>query len=96
MNAQQIAETAASLVGGDRAVTHGDMVVSHGNIAGMWSAYLGCIGVRVELSARDAAMMMALVKVARSTHGAHNPDDYVDLAGYAAVAGEIASREVRE
>jgi hypothetical protein len=34
--------------------------------------------------------MMTLLKVARTKIGSHNPDDYVDGAGYMAIAGEIA------
>ena len=35
--------------------------------------------------------MMALLKVARTKLGNLNKDDYVDGAGYLAIAGEIAS-----
>lgn len=35
-------------------------------------------------------MMMALLKIARIRNGRYSADSYVDLAGYAACAGEIA------
>lgn len=93
MNAQEIAAKAADLVGGDRAKTHGDKVENHQNIAALWNAYLGWrLGEGGLLTPRDIALMMALLKIARTKGGSHNPDDYIDLAGYAAVAGEIAER----
>lgn len=87
--AEHICSKAAQLVGGDRAKTHGDKIENHQNIAALWNAYLGW-GIETPLTAQNVAMMMALVKVARTKLGSHNPDDYVDLAGYAGVAGEIA------
>jgi hypothetical protein len=89
--AERIAQKAASLVGGDRQATHGDKAENHQNIADLWNAYLG--GRLPLLTARDVALMMALLKIARTKIGQHNIDDYLDLAGYGAVAGEIAERE---
>ena len=40
----------------------------------------------------DVAIMMALFKVGRiTTAGEFTADSYVDCAGYAAIAGEIAT-----
>jgi hypothetical protein len=36
--------------------------------------------------------LMLLLKIARSTAGRTNADDYTDMAGYAALAGECAQR----
>jgi hypothetical protein len=85
MKATEIAAEAARIVGGDRARTHGDKTTNHTNIATLWSAYLG-----VPITATQAAVMMVLLKAARTKAGAFNPDDYVDMVGYAACAGEIA------
>ena len=93
--AKKIAATAARLVGGDRARKHGDKLVNHGNIAALWSAYLARRGAAVTLTPADVALMMVLLKVARTLSGAHNPDDYIDAAGYAACAGEIAAIAAR-
>lgn len=94
MKASEICATAAELVSGDRQTTHGDKKENHENIAKLWSAYLA---IRREpgapLDAQDAALMVALLKIARTQTGSHNIDDYVDLAGYAGVAGEIAETE---
>lgn len=89
MNASEICRTAASMVGGERHNQHGDKVENHQNIARLWNAYLG---PRLDdhLSALDVALMMALLKIARTKSGTHNVDDYVDGAGYLGCAGEIA------
>jgi hypothetical protein len=95
MKAHEIAERAASLVNGDRNHTHGEAKQNHANIAAHWNAYLhsrwpGCM---VNLTPRDVACMMVLLKVARTCLGAHNLDDYVDAVGYASIAGDIAERD---
>lgn len=91
MTASRICGKAASLVGGDRAKTHGDKTENHRNIARSWTAYLhDKLRPGVELSEVDAALLMALLKVERTKTGTFNPDDFIDLAGYAGVAGEIA------
>jgi len=94
MKAADICARAAELVGGDRENTHGNKVENHQNIARLWNAYLGWrLGDGCLLGPRDVALMMCLLKIARTKLGAHNPDDYLDLAGYAGVAGEIADQE---
>lgn len=91
-NAQVICEKAAALVSGDRQQTHGDKVENHQNIADLWNGYGVCIGNK-PVTPKDVALLMALLKIARTRAGSFNLDDYVDLAGYAGVAGEIALRE---
>lgn len=89
----EVCAKAANLVGGDRQKTHGDKVENHQNIASLWNAFLGYrILENNHLTPRDVALMMALLKIARTKSGSHNLDDYVDLAGYAGVAAEIAER----
>lgn len=78
-------DNALNILTGDRQKTHGDKIRNHCNIASLWSAYLGR-----EITARDVALMMTLLKVARTKTGSHNADDYVDGIGYIAIAGEIA------
>lgn len=86
-----VCDRASRLVGGDRAKQHGDKVDNHQNIAALWNAYLGW-RLTGWLEPKDVALMMALLKIARTKSGSHNLDDYVDLAGYAGVAAEIAER----
>lgn len=74
----------AMIITTERNKTHGDRITNHGNIAQLWSWYL-----KKEVTAYDVAMMMALLKVARTKTGNHNKDDLVDSLGYLAIAGEI-------
>lgn len=94
MRSADVLAEASKLVGGDRQKTHGDKLTNHQNIARLWSAYLlNRLHPDAELSPLDVALMMALLKISRTQLGDHNPDDYIDLAGYAGVAGEISSQE---
>jgi hypothetical protein len=95
MNAEQIAQRAAQLVGGDRAKAHGDKVLNHKNIAAVWNGVLEAAGKSpaAPLNAHDVANLMEALKIARRYAGAVNVDDYIDGAGYAAVAGEIKLRK---
>lgn len=86
-HAAEVVGHAAELVGGDRASQHGDKVENHQHIAALWSAFL-----ERPITADQVALMMVLLKVARTKTGRLNRDDYVDMAGYAGVAGEIMGR----
>ena len=90
MNAADLLTAAADLVSGDRAQQHGDMLLNHENIATMWNAWLS---IRREPAAPakpyDVAIMMALVKIARTQSGDANDDDLTDAAGYLAVASQV-------
>ena len=76
-------EKAIELVDGQRAIDYGDKTLNHQNIANLWNAYLG-----MNISAHDVAICMLLVKVARLKN-MHTEDSYIDIAGYAGIAGEI-------
>lgn len=93
MKATAILMDAHKLVGGDREGSHGDKTVNHLAIAAIWNGYLLArthSGKPPSLTALDVANMMEALKIARRLNGRHNDDDYVDGAGYAACAGEIA------
>lgn len=45
----------------------------------------------MKFTAKDVAVMMALMKIARIKTGTGTADCFVDLAGYAACGGEIAT-----
>tara|TARA_R100001594_G_scaffold620_2_gene2489 strand:+ start:135 stop:428 length:294 start_codon:yes stop_codon:yes gene_type:complete len=79
---------ATRLVGTDREKDYGDKVENHKNIARLWSAYL-----EVPIEAHDVAIMMALLKIARTKLGAVSKDTYIDMSAYSAIAGEIKFRE---
>ena len=79
---------AVKLVGGDRQRDYGDKVVNHSNIARLWSAYLD-----IPIQAHDVAILMALLKIARTKLGAVSKDTYTDMSAYSAIAGEIKFKE---
>jgi hypothetical protein len=91
MKAPHICHLAADLVGGERDRTHGTKRRNFENIARLWSAYLANRPYPLPLRPDEVGDLLELMKVARRQHGAHNLDDYIDAAGYAACAGEIAS-----
>ena len=70
---------------------YGNPEDSFSAIAELWTAYTG-----VTFTAHDAAMMMALLKVARIKGGAGSEDSYVDLCGYAALAADMWRQEKGE
>ena len=75
----------------DRQATHGSPEDNFRVIGQFWSAYLNH-----EIKPTDVAMMMALLKVARYRNNPSHSDNAIDLAGYAAIAGELgASSESR-
>lgn len=90
MRAGDIATKAAELVGGDRERQHGSKADNFSRIAAMWNAWLA---IRREpdtpLNAHDVGIMMSIMKAARTQSGSYNPDDAVDMVGYAACAGEV-------
>lgn len=90
MKAHDFCLIAANLVSGDREATHGNKIDNHQNIANLWNAYLR---LENKISAKDVALMMGLLKIARTQTGTYNKDDFIDLAGYAGCAGEIAALE---
>lgn len=85
---QEVLRKAVDLTGGDRAKQHGNKLENHENIAALWSAYLG-----QKLTAHDAAVMMVLLKCARTKTGSYNLDDYVDMAGYSGIAAEVYAED---
>ena len=82
---------AHTLVGKDREKDYGDKVKNHENIAKLWSAYKD-----TEITAHDVAIMMTLLKVARTKLGAVSEDTYIDMSAYGAIAGEIKFKEPKE
>ena len=85
MTRMDVLEAAGKCVCGQREQDYGSPERNFKTIADLWSVYTG-----IEISPVDVAMMMALLKIARVKGGGGTGDSYVDLAGYAACAGEIA------
>lgn len=85
MKRDEILDTAKSLISGDRDEQHGDAQKNFGLIATYWSAHLD-----TDVTATDVAVMMTLLKLARTKSNAMNVDNWVDGCGYMALGGEIA------
>lgn len=91
MDCKETLTKALELTGGDRAKQHGNKRDNHQNIANLWNGYLLNLGMAQHrvLTPHDIALMMVLLKIARTASGSINPDDYVDGAGYMGVAAEV-------
>lgn len=82
-----ILDRAKAIVTGEREKQYGKPEDNFAIIAELWGAYTG-----YKFSPVDIAMMMALLKVARIKTGDYLADNYVDICGYVACAGEIAGK----
>lgn len=85
MTRKEILDEARRCVCGEREEDYGSPESNFNCIANLWTAYTGNLH-----TAKDVAMMMALMKIARIRSGT-KMDSFVDLAGYAACAGEIVT-----
>lgn len=83
-------KAAAECVCGSREEDYGSPEDNFAVIAALWTAYTGA-----DVTPKDVAMMMALLKIARAKSGS-KPDTYIDLAGYAACGAEISAREPKK
>jgi len=87
MNRGEILQEAARLTAKDRQNIYGDPRNNHVRIADLWTTYL-----EHQITPQQVAICMALVKIARLME-TETEDSFVDLAAYAAIAGEIATNE---
>lgn len=88
MSRDEILQTACDLINGDRAREYGDAYLNHARIAALWTTYIR--SKPDDLTPVDVAMMLVLMKVARSIETPKD-DSFIDIAGYAALAGEMAN-----
>ena len=87
MTRTEILATAEKMVNGDRQTDYGTPENNFQTIANLWDIYLSTMTNR--LTGKDVAAMLALLKIARIASGHAKPDNWIDLAGYAACGGEI-------
>lgn len=87
MKRADILATASEYVTQDRAATHGDAENNFRRIADLWNAYIGVSTI----APADVAVMLTLMKAARIRSNPQHADNWVDMAGYAACGGEIAT-----
>lgn len=95
----EILESAKKCVCGEREQEYGEPEDNFETIGLLWGIYLRAahpelktVFAQNDVTPKDVAMMMALLKVARASNG-DKLDSFVDLAGYAACAGEIATQQ---
>lgn len=96
MDRKTTLEEAIKIVCSDRNKQYGEPEDNFSKIADLWEAYLvgKCVapGADVSIIAEDVAIMMCLFKIGRmATAIDQKADSFVDLAGYAACACEIAT-----
>lgn len=82
-----VLDEAKNVINGDRQDMYGNPEDSFKLIAKYWSTYL-----EVDITARDATLMMVLFKLAREKNQ-HKRDNIVDAAGYLGILGDMESNE---
>lgn len=76
---------AAFAVNGDRDETYGAPEDNLGRIAAYWTVLFA-----TEITPGKVALALALVKIARTQHTPTHADNWIDLAGYAAIGAEVS------
>ena len=91
MTKEEILIKARDLVSTDRNKTHGDAYKTHADIAEYWNIFLDDkLKAMANITPSDVAIMMILLKISRNNKGEKfNIDNFIDMCGYAAIAGEI-------
>lgn len=91
MTRAEILKAAERCVCTDRNQKYGEPEDNFRTISMLWSVYLCARGMDQPLGAADVGAMMALFKLGRIATGGDKADNFIDLAGYAACAGEIST-----
>ena len=98
MTRPEILDAAKKCVCGEREQDYGTPENNFETIGLLWGVYLKAAHPQLQkvigvngIAPKDVAAMMALLKLARIAAGS-SPDSFIDLAGYAACAGEIATQ----
>lgn len=99
MKRAEILEAARVCVCGEREQDYGKLENNFETVGLLWGVYLRAAHPEFakvmainHINAKDVAVMMGLLKVGRIATG-NKEDNFVDLAGYAACAGEVAAAE---
>lgn len=91
MNRSDILSKAKECVCGQRQTDYGKAEDNFQTIADLWTVYMD-----TKFTAKDVAVMMALMKIACIKTGTGTADCFIDLAGYAACGGEIATTGLKK
>lgn len=95
MTRAEILKAAERCVCTDRNQQYGEPEDNFRIIAALWNVYLFGRGAKSQLNPADVGAMMALFKLGRIATGGDKADNFIDLAGYAACAGEISTESGR-
>ena len=95
MNRRDILDAALALITGDRDRDYGAARDNFDAIAAAWTLQLGPKLAR-GLTAEDVAMCMAQLKLMRLRTTPNHPDSWIDLAGYAALGGEVSETRLMQ
>ena len=79
---------AQDVINGDRATDYGDNFETQSRIALIWSGILG-----IEVAPHQVPLLFITAKALRASRNAAHVDSWVDIAGYAALGGEIGMSE---
>ena len=81
----RVLSDAGKAINGDRARDYGSAAASFERVAALWSVLLDR-----PTTATEVAQCLALLKISRSVTSPKKLDNWVDLAGYSALAAELA------
>ena len=84
MKRNELLDTANNLVNGPRANDYGDAYENHERVAQLWSPILG-----QDVSVSQVYQCLIALNLARLSVTPTHIDSWIDIAGYASLAGEI-------
>lgn len=94
---EKILDTAKQYICGPREEAYGSPEKGFKLTASLWGKYLNfrCVPPNdaIDIGPEDVAIMMALLKISRLAATPDHMDGWIDIAGYAAIGGEIAGKE---
>ena len=89
-----ILHKAYAIINGDRQKDYGDPWDNFGLLADFFTSYVRKRwGVEIEFKRTDVVNFLEMLKLSRACTGNPTMDTYVDIAGYAGLGGDFASRQ---
>lgn len=91
INRADVLQQASDLIAGPRAAQYGDASDTHQRIIDMFVALYD--GLDRNFEPQDAVVFHIITKLVRATRTPTKADSWIDIAGYAALAAEMAGAE---
>lgn len=92
MSASDVLRKAAEVLD-ERTTTHGAPEETCHNLSVLWSAWLGMRHNPRELTPKDCAALLIMLKLVRESNalnmGVDHRDNWIDAVGYAAIGGTL-------